>query len=168
VVEWLTLLLRIREVPGSNLGQETAYPDWGISWFSAVPPGECWSSTVKLHHGRFVSNTFQSIIIQLSPIHSTFCIVFVTWSKLQTFIFANYILASCCVKLSFEVKQVHEHSAHWHSVVLATLVLICVVLHLMHRRACSSVKMCSTSSLHVLSLAVKFLAEKGSAECLRH
>jgi hypothetical protein len=25
--EWLTLLLRIREVPGSNLGLETGYPD---------------------------------------------------------------------------------------------------------------------------------------------
>jgi hypothetical protein len=27
VVEWLTLLLRIREVPGSNLGPDTGYPD---------------------------------------------------------------------------------------------------------------------------------------------
>jgi hypothetical protein len=27
VVEWLAFLLRIREVPGSNLGPETGYPD---------------------------------------------------------------------------------------------------------------------------------------------
>jgi hypothetical protein len=27
VVEWLTLLLRIQQVPGSNLGLETGYPD---------------------------------------------------------------------------------------------------------------------------------------------
>jgi hypothetical protein len=27
VVEWLTLLLRIRETPGSNLGPETGYRD---------------------------------------------------------------------------------------------------------------------------------------------
>jgi hypothetical protein len=27
VVKWLTLLLRIREVPGSNLGPEAGYPD---------------------------------------------------------------------------------------------------------------------------------------------
>jgi hypothetical protein len=27
VVEWFTLLLRIREVPGSNLGSETGYTD---------------------------------------------------------------------------------------------------------------------------------------------
>jgi len=27
VIEWLTILLRIREVPGSNLGPETGYPD---------------------------------------------------------------------------------------------------------------------------------------------
>jgi hypothetical protein len=28
LVEWLTLLLTIREVPGSNLGRETGYPDF--------------------------------------------------------------------------------------------------------------------------------------------
>jgi hypothetical protein len=27
LVEWLTLLLNIREIPGSNLGPETGYPD---------------------------------------------------------------------------------------------------------------------------------------------
>jgi hypothetical protein len=27
VVEWLTLLLRIREISGSNLGPKTGYPD---------------------------------------------------------------------------------------------------------------------------------------------
>jgi hypothetical protein len=27
VVEWLAFLLRIREVPGSDLGPETSYPD---------------------------------------------------------------------------------------------------------------------------------------------
>jgi hypothetical protein len=27
VVQWLTFLLRIREVPGSNLGPETGYHD---------------------------------------------------------------------------------------------------------------------------------------------
>jgi hypothetical protein len=27
VIEWLALLLRIREVPGSNLGPESGYPD---------------------------------------------------------------------------------------------------------------------------------------------
>jgi hypothetical protein len=36
VVEWLTLLLRIWEVLGSNLGPETGYPDLGFSWFSSV------------------------------------------------------------------------------------------------------------------------------------
>jgi hypothetical protein len=28
VLEWLTLLLRIREVPGSNISPETGYPYW--------------------------------------------------------------------------------------------------------------------------------------------
>jgi hypothetical protein len=39
VVEWLALLLRIREVPASNLGSETGYPDYGFSLFSSVPQG---------------------------------------------------------------------------------------------------------------------------------
>jgi hypothetical protein len=30
-VDWETFLLRIREIPGSNLGPETGYPDWGFS-----------------------------------------------------------------------------------------------------------------------------------------
>jgi hypothetical protein len=29
-VQWLTLLHRIREISGSNLGLETGYPDWGL------------------------------------------------------------------------------------------------------------------------------------------
>jgi hypothetical protein len=29
-----------REVSGSSLGPETGYPDWGLSWFSSVPPGK--------------------------------------------------------------------------------------------------------------------------------
>jgi hypothetical protein len=36
--EWLALLLRIREVSGSNLSPETSYLDWGFSYFSSVPP----------------------------------------------------------------------------------------------------------------------------------
>jgi hypothetical protein len=46
-VEWLTLFLRISEVPGSNLDPETGYPDLRFSWFSSVPPGECRHITLK-------------------------------------------------------------------------------------------------------------------------
>jgi hypothetical protein len=38
---YLSLLLRIRKVPGLNLGSEIGYPDWGSLWFSVVPAGEC-------------------------------------------------------------------------------------------------------------------------------
>jgi hypothetical protein len=34
MVEWLTLLLRILELPDSNLGPETSHPDGGFSWLS--------------------------------------------------------------------------------------------------------------------------------------
>jgi hypothetical protein len=34
LIEWLAFLLRVRDTPGSNLGQETGYPDRGVSGFS--------------------------------------------------------------------------------------------------------------------------------------
>jgi hypothetical protein len=34
VDEWLTLMLRIREVPGSNLGPVAVYDDWGFRGFT--------------------------------------------------------------------------------------------------------------------------------------
>jgi hypothetical protein len=72
VVEWLTFLLRTREVPGVNIGLETGYPNWGFSWFASFPPDECWDSTLKLGHDRFLPNPFQ-FTIQLSPFHSMPC-----------------------------------------------------------------------------------------------
>jgi hypothetical protein len=35
VVEWLRL------VPGSNLGAESGYPEWGFSWVYSVPRSKC-------------------------------------------------------------------------------------------------------------------------------
>jgi hypothetical protein len=37
---WLALLLRNREVPASNLGPVTGYPDKEFSWFSSVLLGK--------------------------------------------------------------------------------------------------------------------------------
>jgi hypothetical protein len=48
VVKWLTLLLHIQEVPGWNLGPETAYLDWSFSYFFSVLPGEFRDSTLKI------------------------------------------------------------------------------------------------------------------------
>jgi hypothetical protein len=50
VVEGLTLLLRIREVTSSNLGSKTGYSDWGVLWFSSLPPYECRVSILKICH----------------------------------------------------------------------------------------------------------------------
>jgi hypothetical protein len=47
MVEWLTLLLRIRKASGSILGPATVYPDWGFSWHSSVPPGKCRDSNLN-------------------------------------------------------------------------------------------------------------------------
>jgi hypothetical protein len=48
--------------PGSNLGPEAGYPDWGFSWFSLVLPGKFWGNSLKLGHDRFLQNPFQFII----------------------------------------------------------------------------------------------------------
>jgi hypothetical protein len=70
VVEWLKLLLRFREVPGSNLSSETGYPDWGFSWFCSVPLSECRVSTLQLGHDRSFPYPFK-FIIHLSQFIST-------------------------------------------------------------------------------------------------
>jgi hypothetical protein len=36
--------------PASNLGSQTGWHNWGFSWYSSVPPGECWDSSLKLGH----------------------------------------------------------------------------------------------------------------------
>jgi hypothetical protein len=86
VVEWVPLLLRIREVPSSNLGPENGYPDSGFSWFSSVPPDECLDITLKLGYDRFLPNPFQVIIHLVT--HSFDAIKWVTekasLNKLQT------------------------------------------------------------------------------------
>jgi hypothetical protein len=68
-VEWLTVLLCILNVPGSNLGPETGYPDWFFLWLSPVPTGKCSDSRAKLRHENFLPYTFQ-FIIYLLPFHS--------------------------------------------------------------------------------------------------
>jgi hypothetical protein len=91
VVEWLTLLIPIREAPGSSLGSESGYPDGGFSWLSSVSRGEFKDSTLVLGHDRFLPNPFQ-IIIRLSLFHLTLyslsyrkCVVKSTSNK-QTYV----------------------------------------------------------------------------------
>jgi hypothetical protein len=45
VVEWLTLLLRIREVPVSNFGPDVGHPEWALMSISTVSPGKFWGSS---------------------------------------------------------------------------------------------------------------------------
>jgi hypothetical protein len=59
VMECLTFLFRILEVPGSNLGTDTGYPDWGFSWCPSVSRGEFCDSTSKLDRDRFLPNPLQ-------------------------------------------------------------------------------------------------------------
>jgi hypothetical protein len=43
--EWLALLLHIWEVPGSNLGWKTSYPE--VIHDFPVPPGKYWDNTLN-------------------------------------------------------------------------------------------------------------------------
>jgi hypothetical protein len=61
VVDLLTFLFRIREVPDSYLVLETFHPDWGFSWFFSVPPGEWLGSTSESGQDCFLPNPFQFI-----------------------------------------------------------------------------------------------------------
>jgi hypothetical protein len=64
--DYLPFLIRIWEVPGSNLDPVTLHPNRGFSWLSSVPPGKCWDSTLNVGHDRFCQVT-----IYLSPLHGT-------------------------------------------------------------------------------------------------
>jgi hypothetical protein len=64
-VEWLTLLIRIREVTGSNLGPEIDYPD-RFFVISSVPPGKCRDSALKFGHDRFLYHILSYSFIILS------------------------------------------------------------------------------------------------------
>jgi hypothetical protein len=68
VVEFSTLLLRIREVPSSNLGLNTGYPNKNCSLLSC--PFRQMTRCLKLGHDRFLLHPFQ-FIIHLLHFHST-------------------------------------------------------------------------------------------------
>jgi hypothetical protein len=58
-VEWLALL-RVREVPGSNIGSDTGYPDRCFSLFSSVLQVKRWDSSpwyIKLGHCSFLPHS---------------------------------------------------------------------------------------------------------------
>jgi hypothetical protein len=57
---WLTILLRFREVPGSNIGPETGHPEVCVILLS--PYRQMPRKYLKLGHDRFLSHSFQFII----------------------------------------------------------------------------------------------------------
>jgi hypothetical protein len=63
----------------SNLGPETSYPDWLLSWFPSVPTGEFRDSALKLGHNRFVSNPVP-FVIHVLPLHLTLYI-YIYWKS---------------------------------------------------------------------------------------
>jgi hypothetical protein len=62
VVEWLTFMLRIREVPGSSLGDWDWLSWLKNMWYSWVRPGKYHDSALKLGHYHFLPLHLQFII----------------------------------------------------------------------------------------------------------
>jgi hypothetical protein len=69
VVEWLTLLLHIWEIPDSDLSQRPAILT-GFLWLFSIRPCKCWDSTSKLDHNCFLPQRFQ-LVSHVSPFHLT-------------------------------------------------------------------------------------------------
>jgi hypothetical protein len=103
VVEWLTLLIHIREVSSWNICLESGNPDRGFLWLYSVPPGECRNSTLKLGLDRFLPNHFQ-FIIHLSPFHSTIYI----YIAIYIYIYI-YILVWFTEKVSLNKLQINKN-----------------------------------------------------------
>jgi hypothetical protein len=76
MVDWLTLLLRIREVPGSNVGLETGCPARGFSWFFSVSPNKC--RDITLNYATTAS--FHILSNYLFTYHP---FIHATWSELM-------------------------------------------------------------------------------------
>jgi hypothetical protein len=63
-------VLHVREVPGTDLGLETGYPDWRFLWFpSRQIPGQSLKTTACFQ-------ILSQFIIHVSPPHSTLYTVF--------------------------------------------------------------------------------------------
>jgi hypothetical protein len=56
-VKSVTVLLRVKDVPGLKFGLETGYRDWHSSWFSSVPKDKFWNRP------RWLPFTFLTIIL---------------------------------------------------------------------------------------------------------
>jgi hypothetical protein len=46
---WLVLLLYVWKIPGSDLGSEVSFSNWGFLWFFSVHPGKCPEHTPSFH-----------------------------------------------------------------------------------------------------------------------
>jgi hypothetical protein len=51
VVKWLTFMLHVWEIMGSEFSPKTDHPDWGFLWFST---GECQNLMNELGHDHFL------------------------------------------------------------------------------------------------------------------
>jgi hypothetical protein len=58
-------VVRIREVPGSNLYLETGYPDCWFLWFPSVSPSKYWYSTLKYTTASFLDRPNSSFTVVL-------------------------------------------------------------------------------------------------------
>jgi hypothetical protein len=74
VVEWLTLLLRIREVPASNLDLETGYSDWVFRGFP-----QPLQANIGIVYWKLVHECFFQILYNLSFTYHHIIWRFLVW-----------------------------------------------------------------------------------------
>jgi hypothetical protein len=63
--EWAAFLLRVRGVPGSNIGQQTMYLK--VSVVSPAPRGKRWDNTPKLSTTAFFTSTPKHYSLTILP-----------------------------------------------------------------------------------------------------
>jgi hypothetical protein len=95
---------------------ETGYPDWGLTWYSLIPPGKCRYSALKLGHDHCLHIISNSPLTYYPFIRCN--IVRVTWrpplNKLQTYIQYTLIFMLCqLILLLLSVRRICErHIEH--------------------------------------------------------
>jgi hypothetical protein len=68
--DWLLLLLRIWEAPGSNLDPEIDYPLWGFSWSSLVKFQDTTRNYITIVSFHIISNSlFTNNLIIIFTLH---------------------------------------------------------------------------------------------------
>jgi hypothetical protein len=112
--------------PGSNFDPGDRLSWWSFSWFTSVPPGECWGSTLKLHNNYFLTKSFPIHHHSLITISSTLYSI-VTKSVLKNY---QLLLAALHWKILFQFQPCVSYTRMVGLIYQGTTSCDCAELHL--------------------------------------